>query len=304
MNSLYGRFGINPESTVTEICNQDKYEELLMKDNFQNAEKLTDHYYIVNSITNKNTDDTEWNPPRMSAVQLSAAITACARIHMYPYISRDDCYYTDTDSVVLGSPLPDEVISSTEMGKFKQEHLVKRGIFLAPKSYMLDIEDDRHIIKHKGPAKDLVTSEWFQRQLADLSLMEQISTSANFRIDWKELKIVKKDLLINLGLPQSTKRDNVYDDNNVWIDTRPIEVIDLGSKDATTIFISEQLRENPVITEKSTKQEEVSQSPTEGQKTKPTLYNTKAQALKANKPLKTKAKKANGNKDHRPKPDE
>ena len=314
MNTLYGRFGINPESTVTEICNQKKYEELMKKDNFQCAEKLTDHYYIVNCITNKNsmTDDTEWDPPRMSAVQLSAAITACARIHMYPYISRDDCYYTDTDSVVLGSPLPDEAISSTEMGKFKLEHLVKRGIFLAPKSYMLDIEDDRHIIKHKGPAKDLVTSEWFQRQLADLSLMEQISTSANFRIDWKELKIVKKDLLINLGLQQSTKRDNVYDDNNVWIDTRPREVIDLGSKDATTIYISELLREkakNPVITDQSTKQEEVSQSPTEGQKTKPTLYNTKAAwkaAAKKAAAKKAKAKKAmkDGNKDQRPKPDE
>lgn len=147
---------------------------------------------------------------------------------------------------------------------------------------MLDIEDDRHIIKHKGPAKDLVTSEWFQRQLADLSLMDQISTSANFRINWKELKIVKKELLINLGLPHSTKRENVYDSNNVWIDTRPREVIDLGSKDATTIYLFEQLRKNEEKdNDKKTKEEE---SPTEGQKTKPTLYNTKAQALKDSKP--------------------
>lgn len=51
---------------------------------------------------------------------------------------------------------------------------------------MLDIEDDRQIIKHKGPAKDFVTSEWFQKQLADLSLTGQIPTLANFRIDWKK----------------------------------------------------------------------------------------------------------------------
>lgn len=221
MNSLYGRFGMNPESTVTEICNQKKYEELMKKDSFQSAEKLTDHYYIVNYITNSCiADDDDWKAPKMSAVPLSAAITACARIHMYPHISRPDCYYTDTDSIVLGSPLPDDLISSNELGKFKLECQVKRGIFLAPKSSHLDYEDG-HIIKHKGPAKDLVTSEWFQRQLADLSLMEKISTSANFRIDWKELKIVKKEMLINLGLPHSTKRENVYDSNNVWIDTRP-----------------------------------------------------------------------------------
>lgn len=109
-------------------------------DNFQSAEKLTDHYYIVNYITNSSfVDDDNWKAPKMSAVQLAAAITACARIHIYPHISRPDCYYTDTDSIVLGSPLSDDLISSMEMGKFKLEYHVKRGIFLAPKSYMLEI---------------------------------------------------------------------------------------------------------------------------------------------------------------------
>ncbi|KAF3778769.1 DNA polymerase [Nymphaea thermarum] len=118
MNSIYCRFGMNPESTVTEICNHKKYEELMRKDNFQSAEKLTDHYYMVNYISNSSfADDDDWKAPKMSAVQLAAAITACARIHMYPYISRPDCYYTDTDSIVLGSPLPDNLISSIELGK-------------------------------------------------------------------------------------------------------------------------------------------------------------------------------------------
>jgi hypothetical protein len=36
---------------------------------------------------------------------------------MYKYISRDDCYYTDTDSVFLGSPLAEEDISSTVLGQ-------------------------------------------------------------------------------------------------------------------------------------------------------------------------------------------
>lgn len=103
MNSLYGRFGINPESTVREICNLEKYQEYMKMDNFQSADKLTDHYYIVNYTSNSSiVDGYDWKPPRMSALQLSAAITACARIHMYPYISRPDCYYTDTDSTVLG----------------------------------------------------------------------------------------------------------------------------------------------------------------------------------------------------------
>lgn len=33
-------------------------------------------------------------------VQIYAAVTAHARIHMYPFIRTESCYYTDTDSAV------------------------------------------------------------------------------------------------------------------------------------------------------------------------------------------------------------
>ncbi|KAL0391303.1 UNVERIFIED_CONTAM: DNA polymerase [Sesamum latifolium] len=278
--------------------------KILMNSLYGRFDKLNDDYYIVNYISNSQiVDDTEWKAPKHSAVQLSAAITACARIHMYPHISREDCYYTDTDSIVLGSPLSDDLVSSKEMGKFKLEYHVKKGIFLAPKSYMLEIEDDQHIIKHKGPAKDLVTSEWFQKVLEDPSLTEKIATSANFRIDWKELKIVKKDILLKLGLPLSNKRENIYDSNNLWIDTRPLDIIDLGTKDATTIFKYELLTKNGEIDDENKSllskyyEEQGNQSTNEGQKTttvQPTLYNNKPKKKKDNDTTKI----------YRPKPDE
>jgi len=34
MNSLYGRFGINPQSTITEICTREQYEQFLRKPGF------------------------------------------------------------------------------------------------------------------------------------------------------------------------------------------------------------------------------------------------------------------------------
>lgn len=95
-------------------------------------------------------------------------------------------------------------------------------------------------------------------------------------------------MLLKLGLPQSNKRENVYDSNNVWIDTRPIDVIDIRSKDANTIFKYELLKKN---------EESVSQSTTEGQKTttlQPTLYKTKDEAKKDN----------DNSSPYRPKPDE
>ncbi|CAB4280624.1 unnamed protein product [Prunus armeniaca] len=174
MNSLYGRFGINPKSTTTE-----QYREGLRL----------------------------WNPPKNSAVQLAAAITASARIYMYPYISREDCYYTDTDSVVLGQPLPKEVISSSVLGKFKLEDRVMKGYFLAPKSYCYIAIGGSNILKYKGPAKNQVNQEWFESQYADPSRTKQVPVEANFRIDWHTLNIIKKDTMVRVGLQLGDQED-------------------------------------------------------------------------------------------------
>lgn len=237
MNSLYGRFGLNPESTLTEICNKKQYDEWIQKDNFKSGDQLNDHYYLVSYSSNCHSDDEGWKAPKMSAVHLAAAITACARIHMYPHIARSDCYYTDTDSVVLGSPISDDLVSSTELGLFKQEYHVKKGIFLAPKSYWLDTEEEGEILKHKGQTKDSMTADWFQKLYDNPSITKQMSIDAYFRIDWKKLCIGKKSLNFKLGgLSQSTKRENVNDANGNWVGTRPKKVFNLGGQDVNTIL--------------------------------------------------------------------
>lgn len=231
MNSLYGRFGINPKSTITEVCNQHRYNYLTKKSDFIFGDKLSEHYYIVSYVSNtEQVSDSDWNPPRISAVQLAAAITACARIYMYPYISREDCYYTDTDSVVLGQPLPDEFLSSSVLGKFKLEHRVKKGYFLAPKSYSMITEEGRNVLKHKGLAKSLVNEEWFESQYADISRIIQTPMEYNFRIDWETLNISKKETLVNLGIRVGNKRNPVYD-NDLWVDTVPLDVTDFAGQD-------------------------------------------------------------------------
>ncbi|KAK8936834.1 hypothetical protein KSP39_PZI012640 [Platanthera zijinensis] len=141
---------------------------LTMKPSLIFGDKLSDNYYRV-------TDTERDEKPKMSAVQLAAAITASARIHMYKYINRPDCFYTDTDSTILGSPLPEDETSSTELGKFKLEHRLKKGIFLAPKSYALETEEDVDILKHKGAAKQFVNIEWFQSLLADPNKKKDLS---------------------------------------------------------------------------------------------------------------------------------
>ncbi|KAL0305068.1 UNVERIFIED_CONTAM: DNA polymerase [Sesamum calycinum] len=213
MNSLYGRFGINPRSTITEVCLEYRYNYLIRNSELIFIEKLNELYYVISYWDNpgnycwKGDPSERWNPPRISAIQLAAAITASARIYMYPFISREDCYYTDTDSVVLGQPLPEEWISSSTL------------------------EEGDNVLKHKGAAKAFISKEWFESQYQDLSRTEQIQVSANFRIDYKSMNITRKNTMVRLGIKEGTKRKPVYDEN-IWVDTEPIEITDLGKGNA------------------------------------------------------------------------
>ena len=223
MNSLYGRFGINPESVVTEICGRKRFETLVAKERFIIAEELNEKYNIISYVTD---NDSELNQHRISAVQLSAAITACARIHMYDYIKRDDCYYTDTDSAVLGNELPQDEISSVELGKLKLEHFVLKGYFLAPKTYTLLTQEKGKIIKHKGAGKGSVDFEWFEKQLADPSRKMKVKVESPFQIDWNNLLIKQKTWDVTLGTKTDSKRKPFYV-KNVWVDTTPKDVYDI-----------------------------------------------------------------------------
>jgi len=228
MNSLYGRFGINPRSTVTEVCEKARHDKLLEKGNIQLSTQLGDKYYMVSYISNPtDVSDEDW--PRLSAVQISAAITASARIHMYKYISRDDCYYTDTDSAILGSPLPDDEVSSTILGKMKLEDKIRKGYFLAPKSYNYMNDKGKEVIKHKGRAHDLVDEKWFEDQYIDADKSEIQIIEDNFNRNWETLSILRKSYHVDKRIKLTEKRTLVYNENNVWIDTTPKEVCDYGN---------------------------------------------------------------------------
>lgn len=266
MNSLYGRFGINPKSTITEVCDEKRYKELVRHSDLIFAEMLIDNSFVVAYYNNRYTgsDIDYWNPPTNSAVQLSAAITAYARIYMYPYISREDCYYTDTDSVVLEQPLPSDVISSSVLGKFKLEDEIMKGYFLAPKSYFYVTKDGKEVLKYKGPAKKQVTPEWFEAQYGDPSRTVIVPVQANFRIDWRTLDIFKKDVEVSLGIKLGGKRIPVYQ-KDLWIDTEPIHIKDLSSIDnigkgiikLLWVEVNQLLTENLSLKEKLSHQERV-----------------------------------------------
>ena len=69
-------------------------------------------------------------------IAIAAAITSYARMHMAQFKNNPDynLYYSDTDSIFIEKPLPNDMIGS-ELGKMKLEYIFKESIFLASKVY-------------------------------------------------------------------------------------------------------------------------------------------------------------------------
>ena len=84
MNSR--RFGINPESTVTEVCREEIYIDLMRMENLISAEKLTSDYYLVNYTSNSSccVNDEDWIPP---TVHCCSTVSCHYLMRSYSHVS-------------------------------------------------------------------------------------------------------------------------------------------------------------------------------------------------------------------------
>nr|BAD66818.1 orf774 [Beta vulgaris subsp. vulgaris]CBJ20683.1 hypothetical protein [Beta vulgaris subsp. maritima] len=228
MNSLYGRFGIHPKSTKTDIGGIKEYQYRMRQESWLDGDYLGNDKYVLSYHTNMDNTIDRWDPPKNSAIQLAAAITACARIYMYKYTSREDCYYTD--SVVLGNPLPEEVVSSSIIGKFKLEAIIKKGFFLAPKSYYYSSKEKGDVIKYKGAAKEHVDAKWFETQYKHPENQLEREFVSNFRVNIKKLSVYKRKGKVTVALALNNKRMLLHIGGK-WVGSTPKVVFDLESLD-------------------------------------------------------------------------
>ncbi|KAL2903970.1 DNA polymerase [Bienertia sinuspersici] len=228
--------------------------------------------YIVSYRSNMDDEMYQWEPPKNSAVHISAAVTANARIYMYPFISRDDCYYTDTDSVVLGSPLPEEGLSSIELGKFKLEDHIKEGIFYAPKSYWYCTEVDKEVLKFKGAAKSYVTKEWFQNKKEDPTYSKDFEVENLFTHDWANLRVTLQKKSYHLGKEQNNKRIHLRDGTTLPIHMKDISAIeDLSPKMSKSLIYNLRTLHEKIMKNEAIKKEEEQLEKQESEDTKHTL---------------------------------
>jgi len=214
MNALYGRFGISPESTTAEICDNARWKELIHShEEFLHGVELKENTNLATYRSYTGPTIEKWRPLRNAAVQMAAAAAAYPRMHMDPIIRNNKCYYTDTDSVVLGHPLPDELLSPSVLGKFKLEDKIEKGLFLAPKAYWYQPKGEAEpVVKFKGPAKAWADTDRFESQYADPSRIKVVEAVSHFRGDWNNLTIRFKKTPYRLGIRPESKRKPIRKD--------------------------------------------------------------------------------------------
>lgn len=133
MNSLYGRFGLNPEARECFIVTHEESERIISeKSNVIVIPLLGGKVMVSYDIENVE----EINITDIS-VSISSAIAAYSRIEMSKYIRKynNNIHYIDTDGIKVDCELDPSEIDSKELGKMKFEYTLLEAVFPAAKVY-------------------------------------------------------------------------------------------------------------------------------------------------------------------------
>jgi hypothetical protein len=232
LNSLYGKFGMNTSRTVVEIhdCSSEesKMDFLKLLDIF--GESISDYIQIGDkfiiirdSLSHINYDEEGDLYHGLNVnIAIASAVTSYARVYMSSFKNNPNfnLYYSDTDSIVIDQELPNTLIGN-ELGQLKLEHIIERGVFLAPKVYGLINDKGESIIKVKGLKEKQIS----ELTLDDLeSLLIKNSNREFTQEKWNkhlfEGQITTNDVIYTLKV-NSNKRVSVYDVDNRLMKTEP-----------------------------------------------------------------------------------
>ena len=168
LNSLYGKFAQKDQHSIIKIVRKSEAKNLTKRFNYQYITTLNNDLVLIkyssrmneklrilykNAVSQK--DQELSGLFKMggipSAIQISAAISAYARISINKYknIPGNKCYYSDTDSVILRFAIPIEHIGD-DLGQMKLVYTIEEGILIRKKLYALITKEQGVVIKSSG----------------------------------------------------------------------------------------------------------------------------------------------------------
>jgi len=216
LNGLSGRFGLKLNLEKNKFV---MIEGISAKD-LTEMEDLLDFgngYGLMSHKDPKNLNLSDTFTPTLVSLPVSMAIASLARIiiNKIKLEYKDNLFYSDTDSLVLDCPLREDLVSSSELGKFKFEGIIEEGIFLGPKFYALKMSDGTEVSKIKGfklkvefdqmktllvegASLELEQFNWYRRPESSAVFIKEVGYTAS-------VNSTKRQMLYIDGILQGTK---------------------------------------------------------------------------------------------------
>ena len=159
------------------------------------------------------------------SIATAAFVTSYARICINKFKLEilekgGNIYYSDTDSLVLDKKDLNPNWIGDELGKFKLEYDIKEAYFISNKTYCLILKNGESVIKTKGVINSSITVEHFKTMYWNNTNVTatKINTISNYQK--ASVLIEKKDVILNSN--SYTKREKIYNNEGIWIDTKPL----------------------------------------------------------------------------------
>ena len=225
MNSLYGRFGLNPESTRTLIVTPEQSDKIVAKEKNVKIGAVLPSGKVVITYDDKSTDLKKLN----ISIGIASAIAANSRVVMSGYIRKYSEYLfsIDTDGIKLAVHLDKEEVDPKKLGAMKFEYEFKEGVFPLPKVYGGVLvkpykKYDKEIVKIKGLKNPVKYDEL--KKLLNKDYKIRVNEERWFRrIDKRTIFV--KDLEIKISTNEN-KRQFIFNEKDELVDTKPLYLKD------------------------------------------------------------------------------
>ena len=212
LNSLSGRFALDPNLDKHLFANTYEVAELLKSKNIKSLIPLTDD---INLLSYSESEiESVLKSPNVS-IAISALITSMARVWMYQFKDKNTIY-TDTDSIDTTVLLNPKWIGYG-LGQFKLENVFEEAVYLAPKVHG-GINKNHEVVRVKGLKNPISYKELKSLLVKDSKL--EISQDKWLK-DYAEGRITIRNEIYSL-MVTGNKRELLYGDNNILTDTKPL----------------------------------------------------------------------------------
>jgi hypothetical protein len=219
MNSLYGRFGLNPEERESVIVSDEDYEDILFNKKQVKQIPLLSGKVLVSY--EKDIDEINLNN---ISISVSAAISAYSRNVMTKFLMKysQNIYSIDTDGIKIDCELDSNEVDKKELGKMKFEYELVEGVFPAPKIYGGILTKpykkyEKEIVKVKG-LKQILPYQELKQLLKKDEVVEK--HQEKWVRDLSESTIHVRKEIYHLSIKES-KREIVYNDLGEYVSTKP-----------------------------------------------------------------------------------